>query len=863
MDRIKHIVDVFFPEKTMIRNALRFILYKTRKYFKVEQIHVLPFGKRKSQYEPKLNIKILIWKQLGGINSLTRLIDFLQNFSMELELELISPNNIDGQNLIPQVFKPYSDIKKTAIGNRLIHYKSIASSEMENIKFVICIINDCYVDNHSDQFRKIIHNSIGSELTIDAIRELFVKNKRVGMVSPKSVISDENNIDLFRNVYIKLCDKLNLKYLKFNKILNKLPDDSFWISQELFHQIYEYIGPIFTDQSLFKSLKVRYFDVFRIFVTDYCIRQKVKIIFTSVEIPYNSVNCFSEVRNYLLPSIENLKNTIANYTAYRRRTCKIVLYTAIIGNYDNIKLPEVLDAGIQYVCFSDAEIEGHGVFEIWPIDFFDPDPTIMARYIKTHPHKYFPDHEFAIWIDSNIIMRGDINNYIKELRDSGHAIKAIAHPLRNCIYEEAQACIDLKKEKPEMITRQIEYYHKEGYPANNGLIETNLLIMKHNDPTMKKVLNDWWSMINRYSKRDQLSFNYVLHKHKVSWDNMFQERYSCRDHPDFAMCTHGTNNGYNLDALKLHLEEARGCKPMQLLPHVSFPTQQIETIPVDIVICVHNALDDFRKCFFSINENTQKFHRVIIVNDGSDAETTKFINQLRNEFPEKMIDIIQNNVPLGYTKAANIGLLQSNNDFIILLNSDTIVTSTWVEKITKVAFSNPTTGIVGPLSNAASYQSIPGIVGQGSQTAINEIPMHLSIEKVNQLCEQWSDGLSFPSVGIIHGFCLGIKREVIDSIGYFDEVLFPLGYGEENDYCLRAGDAGFDLKVAINTFIFHAKSKSYSDDKRIILMQSGREALFNKHTEHRVKLEVRRLKSHPTLEKIRMQAESAFFSHTD
>ncbi|HFG1948398.1 TPA: glycosyltransferase family 2 protein, partial [Vibrio cholerae] len=176
----------------------------------------------------------------------------------------------------------------------------------------------------------------------------------------------------------------------------------------------------------------------------------------------------------------------------------------------------------------------------------------------------------------------------------------------------------------------------------------------------------------------------------------------------------------------------------------------------------------------------------------------------------------------GYTKSANIGLKTSDADFRIILNSDTIVTQGWIKKLSALAFSHDNIGIVGPISNAAGSQSVPSIKkSDKNQTAINMLPKGYTINDMNNVAE---GGLfQYPTIPLIHGFCIGIKRTVIDEIGFFDEVNFARYYGEENDYCLRAYKAGFDLKIATDTYIFHSKSKSIEEEERILHMsEAGR-----------------------------------------
>jgi GT2 family glycosyltransferase len=196
----------------------------------------------------------------------------------------------------------------------------------------------------------------------------------------------------------------------------------------------------------------------------------------------------------------------------------------------------------------------------------------------------------------------------------------------------------------------------------------------------------------------------------------------------------------------------------------------------------------------------------------------------------------------------------STAGFVILLNSDTVVTQSWAEKLADVAYGLPGVGIVGPLSNAASHQSIPEHRSSATQTAVNVLPQGWSPEDVNRLCERWTIVDVLPLVPLIHGFCFGVRRDVIEAIGLFDEERFPRGYGEENDYCFRAADSGFGLAVASHTYVFHAKSRSYDARDRVALMRAGSASLKQMYGNRRVDSAVRSMQEHPLLRRVRALA---------
>ena len=271
----------------------------------------------------------------------------------------------------------------------------------------------------------------------------------------------------------------------------------------------------------------------------------------------------------------------------------------------------------------------------------------------------------------------------------------------------------------------------------------------------------------------------------------------------------------------------------------------------DIIVCVHNSVDDTIECLESLVKNRASGvdGEILIVNDCSNDLTMSRINK----FCEKKINIRVINLSSQhyYTKAANVGLRNSSASIKTLINSDTVVTKGWEEKVLSAFAANPALGILGPLSNAASTQSVPFVDGTKNQTAVNTLPPDITVEEFSSEISNIAKIFKYPVVPLVHGFCFSISSNVIDEIGYLDEENFPRGYGEENDYCFRADDAGFILKVAIDSFVFHKKSKSYKDSERVVFMQDGMQSLVRKFSASRIEYSVAYMKNNPTLQAIR------------
>ena len=285
------------------------------------------------------------------------------------------------------------------------------------------------------------------------------------------------------------------------------------------------------------------------------------------------------------------------------------------------------------------------------------------------------------------------------------------------------------------------------------------------------------------------------------------------------------------------------------IPTLKFcDTVLLHTENVDIIICVHNAYEDIKCCIESVFKFTSEPFRLVLVDDGSSAQTRDYLISISKDFPNTKL--FRNEIAVGYTRAANMGLKFSDAEYCILLNSDTIVSEGWLDKMIKCRKSGINVGIVGPISNTASYQSVPDISDGNGDWARNELPSGIDLQQFSYLVEK-NAGQIYPKFPLLNGFCLMLHRSVIDTIGYCDEENFGDGFGEEDDYNLRAGKAGFQLALADDTFIFHAQSKSYTDEKRIALCNKNGMKLRQKHGDAFLDTKVDIMKYNFVLEGIR------------
>lgn len=213
---------------------------------------------------------------------------------------------------------------------------------------------------------------------------------------------------------------------------------------------------------------------------------------------------------------------------------QIALYTALFGGRDDLRNFDYSRLGHPVYCFVDRDHPPVRGVSFVKIPALLQCPTRSARMLKLLPHLLFSGAQYTIWFDGNFEFRElDPEKLIKT-----HLAKAdlasFAHPERNCAYQEIDACRDLGRDDPKILEQQRQYYMKAGLPKEIGLISSGFLIRRHT-PELQEFCNAWWQQLVQHSRRDQISFSYLLWKMKFSyqaipgnvWDN---EIFICTQH---------------------------------------------------------------------------------------------------------------------------------------------------------------------------------------------------------------------------------------------------------------------------------------------------------------------------------------------
>lgn len=242
---------------------------------------------------------------------------------------------------------------------------------------------------------------------------------------------------------------------------------------------------------------------------------------------------------------------------------------------------------------------------------------------------------------------------------------------------------------------------------------------------------------------------------------------------------------------------------------------------VDIVVPIYNAYEFTEECIKALLKYTDlTHHNLLLINDKSpDERILPLLKDYANRHQDKNIIVLDNEENLGFVKSVNKGMKYSQND-VVLLNSDTEVTKNWLEKMINCAYQNQYIATVTPLTNNGTIASVPDFPMD------NELPKNMTLEEYAQMIEECSLN-RFPELTTANGFCMFIKRSIINEVGFFDEVTFGKGYGEENDFCYRALNRGYIHILCDNTFVYHKGTQSFKKEN----LTADRTALIEEHME--------------------------------
>ncbi|MCB1051194.1 MAG: glycosyltransferase [Acidobacteria bacterium] len=243
---------------------------------------------------------------------------------------------------------------------------------------------------------------------------------------------------------------------------------------------------------------------------------------------------------------------------------------------------------------------------------------------------------------------------------------------------------------------------------------------------------------------------------------------------------------------------------------------------MQVIIPVYKGFEETKRCLQQVlsAQNKTSF-QLKIINDAS--PDTRITNYLRELEANGALSLVENKKNLGFVASVNLGLRLAQEGDIVLLNSDTVVFDHWLDQLIACADQDAWIGTVTPFSNNATICSFPVFCADNP----------ISIKQAQQFHElAQSMSLNSPiELPTAVGFCMLIRRQCLLAVGVLDEAAFGPGYGEENDFCMRAANLGWKNVLCGNCFVYHQGSVSFGESQKH-LAKKALETLNRIHPEY-------------------------------
>lgn len=244
---------------------------------------------------------------------------------------------------------------------------------------------------------------------------------------------------------------------------------------------------------------------------------------------------------------------------------------------------------------------------------------------------------------------------------------------------------------------------------------------------------------------------------------------------------------------------------------------------IDVIIPVFRGIAETRRCIESILAAREQGPQasVIVIDDATpEADLRNYLDGL----PAQGVTVLRNSENVGFVATANKGFRLHPARDVVMLNSDTEVANDWLARLQRCAYGNGRVATVTPFSNNATICSYP------LPHRCNELPEGYDTKRLDALFRTVNAGLAVDLPTAV-GFCMFLRRDALDAIGLFDESAFGRGYGEENDFSMRASGAGWRNLAATDVFVYHQGHVSFRND-RLALQKAAEKELIARHPQY-------------------------------
>ena len=245
--------------------------------------------------------------------------------------------------------------------------------------------------------------------------------------------------------------------------------------------------------------------------------------------------------------------------------------------------------------------------------------------------------------------------------------------------------------------------------------------------------------------------------------------------------------------------------------------------PVDLIVPVYNGWEHLEGFFTSLLAHSTEPYRLIIVDDAStDPRVWPFLEAMVAQRPDAVL--LRNASNLGFVGTVNRALAESQSD-VALLNTDIRLPNLWLERLL-APLREPQVASVTPFTNAGTICSFP-------VCCIDNRPfLGLDVGHIDAPFARVDPTRLVVNLPTAVGFCMALSRRALDSVGMLDAEAFGKGYGEENDWCMRAHRQGWVHRLASNLYVHHQHGGSFAPEEKQRLLERNLQTLFARYPEY-------------------------------
>ena len=512
---------------------------------------------------------------------------------------------------------------------------------------------------------------------------------------------------------------------------------------------------------------------------------------------------------------------------------KVAVYTVRLNGIPRLEsISSELTADLTFICFSDSPAEIPTGWEYRPIPFWGSSDNATVSWAKSHPDLLLKGHEFSMWLEPNQVnrlMKKMSQFQIGEFADSySTAVSSGVTDLPELLSETSNISLDLADSLKSIQVSQA------------SLLDSRLILQRVDSPSFRRL-------------------NRLAWKIRLSSDLTDDECWTLSALAVNETVQKISDTGLQKNRVPNHPPQSKLSNTGKFFRSHDQATYKHSHFARSILVPVFNSPDDTRSCLSAVLSTMAPDDELIIVDDSSEDATRNICQEFS---ADRRVRLFHNQSNIGYSKSANLAFSLATHHHVVLLNSDTVVSAGWLDKLQRHLQNDPNLAAVGPLSNNAQAQSIPHqIVGDNLEN--DRVTDFVRPELLNEFLHFWSQGTELLWAESLNGFCLMFNKQCVTEIGLFDTDAFPRGYGEELDWCIRANDAGYSLGVALDTYVYHAKGKSFSSTERLILKAQANEILNRKYGKKRLDSVGKCVRLSPHLTALRLLSDLFIQFHED